>query len=192
MPLWLHAHRSVGGASVELAVGNSVAVVRSVAEGEAQLGFIETPRKIFGLRTSVVGGDSLTVVVSPTHPWARRRGPVGPDLLAETPLLLREPGSGTRDAFEAALLATGRVPAQPLAVLASTTTLKAASAAGDGPSVLSALAVASEVAAGTLVAVPVTGLDLSRQFRAVWRPSTNDADVQRFVRMARAISRRPA
>ncbi len=190
MPVWLHAHRSAGGASVELAVGNSVAVIRAVIDGSAQLGFIEGPRRIIGLRTAVVGGDSLTVVVAPTHPWARRRAPVGADLLASTPLLLREPGSGTRDAFEAALAATGRVPAEPLAVLASTTTLKAASAAGDGPSVLSELAVASELAHGTLVSVPVVDLDLSRQFRAVWRPKSNDANVQSFVKMSRAISRR--
>lgn len=190
MPVWLHAHRLAGGATVELAVGNSVAVIRAVIDGSAQLGFIETPRRIVGLRTTVVGGDSLTVVVAPGHPWARRRGPVGPDLLADTPLLLREPGSGTRDAFEAALAASGRVPTEPLAVLASTTTLKSASAAGDGPSVLSELAVASELEGGTLVSVPVEGLDLSRQFRAVWRQQANDANVQRFVKMARSISRR--
>ncbi len=191
MPAWLHTNRVAGGPLVELAVGNSGAVVRSVTEGSAQLGFIETPRRVVGLRTTVIGGDSLVLVVAPTHPWARRRGPIGPDHLADTPLLLREPGSGTRDAFEVALAASGRVPSEPLAVLASTTTLKAASAAGDGPSVLSELAVASEIDNGTLVVVPVVGLDLSRQFRAVWKPAAGDDDVQRFIRMARANSRRP-
>jgi len=191
VPTWLHAHRIAGGPQVELAVGNSVAVIRAIIDGGAQLGFIETPRRIVGLRTAIVGGDSLAVVVAPSHPWARRRGPVGPDLLANTPLLLRETGSGTRDAFEAALAATGRVPTEPLAVLASTTTLKAASASGEGPSVLSELAVAQEVAIGTLVTVPVTGLDLTRQFRAVWRPSANEADIQRFVKMVRPKPRRP-
>lgn len=191
MPAWLHTNRVAGGPLVELAVGNSGAVVRSVTEGSAQLGFIETPRRVVGLRTTVIGGDSLVLVVAPTHPWARRRGPIGPDHLADTPLLLREPGSGTRDAFEVALAASGRVPSEPLAVLASTTTLKAASAAGDGPSVLSELAVASEIDNGTLVIVPVVGLDLSRQFRAVWKPAAGDDDVQRFIRMARANSRRP-
>jgi hypothetical protein len=34
--------------------------------------------------------------------------------------------------------------------------------------VLSSLAVAAELAAGTLRAVPVTGVDLTRRLRAVW------------------------
>ncbi|MCU1359613.1 MAG: putative transcriptional regulator [Ilumatobacteraceae bacterium] len=193
MPMWLHAHRVAGGAPVELAVGNSVVVARAVTEGQVQLGFVETPRRMIGLRTAVVGGDELTVVVAPGHPWARRRAPLTPAILAETPLLLREPGSGTRDAFEAALAAArpGRVSTsiEPLAVLASTTTLKSATAAGDGASVLSRLAVEGDIASGRLVAVPVQGLDLHREFRAVWRPSEDDAAVQRFVRLAKSVRR---
>jgi DNA-binding transcriptional LysR family regulator len=59
-------------------------------------------------------------------------------------------------------------PAPPLAELSSTTAIKASVAAGAGPAVLSSLAVAGELAAGTLRAVPVSGLDLNRALRAVW------------------------
>ena len=59
-----------------------------------------------------------------------------------------------------------RVP--PLAELSSTTAIKAAVAAGVGPAVLSWLAVAADLAAGTLCAVPGSGLDLRRTVRAVW------------------------
>ena len=45
--------------------------------------------------------------------------------------------------------------------------IKSAVAAGIGPAVLSSLAVASEVAAGTLRAVLVTGPGLARQLLAV-------------------------
>jgi DNA-binding transcriptional LysR family regulator len=193
MPAWLHAHRLAGGASVELGVGNSVTVARAVSEGEVQLGFVETPRRMVGLRTAVVGGDELTVVVSPTHPWAKRRAPLTARELAATPLLLREQGSGTRDAFEEALSdalgADSPVDIAPLAVLASTTTLKSAIATGDGASVLSRLAVESDIASGRLVSVAVTGLDLRREFRAVWQPTQHDAAVQRFVKMARNVRR---
>lgn len=193
MPAWLHAHRLAGGSPVELGVGNSVTVARAVSEGDVQLGFVETPRRMVGLRTAVVGGDELTVVVSPAHPWAKRRAPLTARELATTPLLLREQGSGTRDAFEEALAAAlgADAPASiaPLAVLASTTTLKSAIAAGDGASVLSGLAVESDIASGRLVSVPVTGLDLRREFRAVWQPTQHDAAVQRFVKMARNVKR---
>lgn len=39
---------------------------------------------------------------------------------------------------------------------------------GAGPAVLSELAVAEELAAGRLTAVPVADLDLTRTLRAVW------------------------
>lgn len=189
LPAWLQAHRVAGGPSVELDVGNSVAVAAAVLEGEVRLGFVETPRRLVGLRTAVVGGDRLAVVVAPTHPWASRRTPITAADLATAPLLLREQGSGTRDAFEAALAAAGHHHVAPAAVLASTTTLKSAAAGGGGASVLSELAVANELAQGTLVSVPVRGLDLTRDFRAVWRPGSDDRDVQRFVRIAKGARR---
>lgn len=190
LPGWLREHRASGGAPVELVVGNSAAVADEVAEGRVRLGFVETPRRFPGLRSAVVGGDVLTVVVAPGHPWARRRRPLAAAELAATPLLLRERGSGTRDAFESALATMRLQHVVPAAVLASTTTLKAAAAAGEGASVLSELAVAADVAAGTLVTVGVQDLDLSREFRAVWSPTTVDPDVQRFVRRVRSIGPR--
>lgn len=189
LPRWLHARRAAGGAPVELRVGNSVAVEHAVTDGGVRLGFVETPRRIVGLRTAAVGGDRLVVIVAPDHPWARRRRPVTPDELAHTPLLQREVGSGTRDAFDAALASVGLRSAEPANVLASTTTLKSAVAAGDGVCVLSGLAVQAELAAGLLVEVAVDGLDLRRQFRAIWRPERGGADLDGFVRLARAASR---
>lgn len=56
----------------------------------------------------------------------------------------------------------------PVAELSTTTAIKAAVAAGIGPAVLSSLAVAPELAAGTLRAVAVRDLDLTRRLLAVW------------------------
>ena len=89
--------------------------------------------------------------------------------LAQTALVSREAGSGTRLFLEEALrlqAGLGQVP--PAAELSSTTAIKAAVAAGAGPAVLSSLAVAGELATGTLSAVPITGVDLGRTLMAVW------------------------
>jgi DNA-binding transcriptional LysR family regulator len=51
----------------------------------------------------------------------------------------------------------------------STTAIRSAVATGVGPAALSSLAVAPELANGTLRAVRVTDLDLSRRLLAVWR-----------------------
>ena len=80
----------------------------------------------------------------------------------------REPASGTRRFLEHALRAQALAePVPPVAELSSTTAIKSAVMAGIGPAVLSSLAVAAEVTAGTLRAVRVSGLDLRRDLHAV-------------------------
>jgi DNA-binding transcriptional LysR family regulator len=173
LPVWLTALRAVDpGAVVALSAVNSAEVAQAVLANAADIGFIEGPEIPDGLHAEPVGRDRLTLVVAPAHPWARRRSGVPAAELARTPLVSREAGSGTRRFLEEALRAQAgleRVP--PAAELSSTTAIKAAVAAGgagSGPAVLSSLAVAAELPAGTLRAVPVTGVDLTRTLRVVW------------------------
>ena len=170
LPGWLTALRARDPATaVALTAGNSADVAAAVLDDHADLGFVEGPDVPPGLAAQPVGADRLTVIVPPSHQWARRRSGVTAAELAATPLVAREPGSGTRRHFEEALRAhgvPGRVP--PVAELSSTTAIKAAVAAGIGPAVLSSLAVAPEVAAGTLRPVRVTDLDLARRLLVVW------------------------
>jgi DNA-binding transcriptional LysR family regulator len=170
LPGWLTALRSAApGAAVALSAVNSADVAAAVLSGGADIGFVEGPDLPDGLRSELVGRDALTVVVAPAHPWARRRSGITTAELAGTALVAREAASGTRRYYEQALRdQAGLTPASPLAELSSTTAIKASAAAGAGPAVLSSLAVAGELAAGTLRAVPVGGLDLNRALRAVW------------------------
>ncbi|REE99766.1 LysR family transcriptional regulator [Thermomonospora umbrina] len=189
MPGWLLAlHRARPGTAVTLRTANSSAVAEQVLAGTADLGFVEGTHTPAGLSGTVVAADRLVVVVSPGHPWARRRGEVTPGELAATSLALRERGSGTREVLDRALAAFGGVSA-PVLELASTTALKAAAASGAVPVVLSELAVADEVTTGRLVAVPVADLDLRRPLRAVWplgqRPAGPARDLLSLTRRAR-------
>ncbi|MFL6138185.1 MAG: LysR family transcriptional regulator [Frankiaceae bacterium] len=169
-PRWLTAlHRRDPSAVVSLRVGNSTAVVGLVRAGTVAVGFVEGPTAPPGLRTRTVGGDELVVVVHPRHPWARRRRPLPAEALAAERLVVREPGSGTREALERALAAVG-LTVRPGLELGSTAALKTAVATGEGPAVLSRLSVVAELADGRLVAVPVAEVDLRRSFRAVWSP----------------------
>ena len=170
LPGWLTALRAVDpGAAVALSAVNSTEVTEAVLATAADIGFVEGPGVPHSLRAGLVGQDTLTVVVARVHPWARRRSGIPATELARTPLVSREAGSGTRLVFEHALRTqAGLEHVPPLAELSSTTAIKAAVAAGAGPAVLSSLAVAAELSAGTLRAVTVTGLDLGRTLRAVW------------------------
>src|SRR5579863_7046689 len=170
LPVWLAALQAVHpGAAVALSAVNSAEVADAVLGGRADIGFVEGPGIPPGLHAEPIGRDVLTLVVAPAHRWARRHAGVPAAELAQTALVSREAGSGTRSYLEEALRAQAGVePVPPAAELSSTTAIKAAVAAGAGPAVLSSLAVAAELAAGTLSAVPVTGVDLGRTLMAVW------------------------
>ncbi|MEU3601835.1 LysR family transcriptional regulator [Streptomyces sp. NPDC006798] len=175
LPGWLVALRALRpDTAVSLYAGNSAAVADRLASGEADLGFVEGLRIPAGLDGATVAEDRLLVVVAPGHPWARRRTPVPPAELAAAPLVLREPGSGTRQVLDAALARYGGTAA-PLLELASTTAVKAAAVSGAGPTVLSELAVTDELAARRLVAVELADVPLRRALRAVWRRSQRPA-----------------
>ncbi|MFF8404984.1 LysR family transcriptional regulator [Streptomyces sp. NPDC015684] len=165
LPGWLLAlHAERPDTAVSLLAGNSAKVAELLLAGEADLGFVEGLTVPTGLDSVVIGHDRLIVVTAPGHPWARRRRPLTPEELAATPLILRERGSGTRQVLDAALGGLAR----PLLELSSTTAVKASAVTGAGPSVLSELAVGEELAMRRLVSIPVEGVPLRRDLRAVW------------------------
>ncbi|MGV9667992.1 LysR family transcriptional regulator [Nocardia niigatensis] len=188
-PKWLVGMRArMPDTSIALESGNSAEVAKAVLEGRAGIGFVESPRLPTELESYVVGRDRLVVVVAPGHPWARR-AEIDAAELARTPLICREPGSGTRISFERAMTAgmPGWEPNVALE-LSSTTAIKTAVADGIAPAVLSSLAVASELAEGILMSPMVTGLDLERQLRAVWPIGQKPTGPARDLY---AIARRP-
>jgi molybdate transport repressor ModE-like protein len=165
LPGWLLALRAQRpDTAVSLLAGNSAAVAERLLSGEADLGFVEGVSVPPGLDSATIAHDRLIVVTAPGHPWARRRRPLEASELAATPLILREEGSGTRQVLDSALGGLAR----PLIELSSTTAVKAAVVSGAGPAVLSELAVGEELAMRRLVRVPVDGVALARDLRAVW------------------------
>jgi len=165
LPAWLSALRRLDpGCTVAVRIDNSTGVVADVLGGTSAIGFVEGPYAPRGVRSAVVDHDELVLVVAADHPWAHRRRGVTPEELLTTPLITREPGSGTRVALDEALGA----PVRTVQELGSNAAVRVAVQAGAAPAVLSRLAVADALAAGTLLEVPVLGLDLRRQLRAVW------------------------
>ncbi|MDA8291048.1 MAG: LysR family transcriptional regulator [Actinomycetota bacterium] len=170
VPSWLSALRAAEpGAVVSLRMGNSEQVLETIARKDADVGFVEGRAAPPAVESRVVCDDDLVLVVAPGHPWARRRGPVGPEELARVPLVLRERGSGTREVLESALAEHGLAPSAGVE-LASTTAIKSAVADGGGAAVLGRLAIRAEVADGRLVALATRDLSLTRMIRVVWDP----------------------
>lgn len=167
LPDWLATHRRTGAAfHATMRIANSPAVLEAVREGDADLGFVEHGGDATGLETLVVGRDELVAVVSAQHRWASRTTIAVKELVGE-PYITREPASGTRTVAEDALAKAG-VRLEPALEAQSLETVKR-SVAGGGFSLLSPLAVAHEVDAGSLATRRVRGVDLRRELRAVRR-----------------------
>jgi len=180
VPGWLVSLRQrAPDASINLSVMNSAAVTDQVEAGQADLGFVEGPvQRRPRIRSRTVGHDRLAIVVAPGHPWTRRTTPLPAEELARTSLVLREKGSGTRQVLEEALARHGyRVSAN--LELGSTSAIIGAARRGEGPAVISSLAVFDDLAGGRLVEVAVEGVSLDRTFRAIWLSGSRPAALAR-------------
>lgn len=140
---------------VRLSLGNTLQVAKAVSDGAAELGFVEGKVADPMLQLTMVARDRLAIVVAPGHPWAHSDR-IKPKELALGEWVLREPGSGTRSEFEAALASRGIEPGllKVALELPSNEAVRAAVEAGVGATAISELVAASGLKSGALVSVP--------------------------------------
>lgn len=168
LPPWLEQFlRNRQNDSVKLEVANSSVVLERLAAKTADLGFIESPVVAPFMDEQVLAFDRLVTVVGRTHPWATLEA-VPLEALLTSSLVVRELGSGTREALESNLAEMGHPPPPAALELGSTSAVRAAVTSGGPPTVISHRAVAADLDAGSLIEVPVTGLRIERRLRAVW------------------------
>lgn len=169
-PWLVGLRRANPDSEVVVTVANSRSVCEHLDRGDVDLGFIETaviPEQFTSCR---VGTDRLVLVSSPDCSESLSRDSISAQGLPELPLLLREPGSGTRDTFLRALQhLLGRQPELHHAVeLGSTATILATARAGGGIGVVSERAARAGLLTGELCALEVPGLDTERPLTALW------------------------
>jgi len=144
------------GIDLHVAIANTEQVAQAVNRGNADLGFVEGEVDDPALAIRKIEGDSLAVVVGASHPWIGKTR-LTPKLLKETCWILREPGSGTRSMFEAALRKLD-IKLSELDVrleLPSNEAVRVAVESGDYATAISDLVVAQSLAAGTLHRVKI-------------------------------------
>jgi DNA-binding transcriptional LysR family regulator len=154
------------GIALSLRIGNTGQVAQWVHETSADIGLIEGEIDDPALSVRQVAEDEMVLVVGRSHPWAGR-AMVSPADLADSPWVLREPGSGTRSIFESWLAEAGVAPhSLPLALeLPSNEAIRSAVEAGAGAAVISRLVADAMLRAGSLVQI---GLALpKRRFYAL-------------------------
>ncbi len=192
LPTWLLLlRRSHPDLETAVEVVNSQGVVEHVRAGVADVGFVETPEAPQRLSAARVGQDRIALVVAANYPLAARaRQPLWHRDIVDQPLLLREPGSGTRETFLTALgVGTREHPSLTHTIeLGSTTMIVATALAGGGIGVVSARAVEREIAAHNLVELRLDGIELHRPLHAVWAGQHPAPLVAELIEIARSAT----
>lgn len=160
--------------TVSLSVANSAEVIDDVRSERSQLGFIEGTSIPRGLRHRSVATDRL-VVIAAAASTRTALGALDAGALAAHTLVLREPGSGTREVFLRALTDAGAHAPSSVIEMGSTAAIMQAVAAGDALGVVSDLALREHEHTGRLRTVPIPQLQLQRTLRAIWQAQHSGA-----------------
>ncbi|MCD6005182.1 LysR substrate-binding domain-containing protein [Vreelandella alkaliphila] len=152
---------------LRLRLRNTGEVITDLLRFDADLGLIEGQCHESRLKSETWCEDQLVIVCSPQHPLARKEWLDDADIRAAA-WILREPGSGTREVFEAAVLHhVERL--QVRMELSQHEAIKQAVKAGLGLGCLSHRSVEGELERGELISLN-SGLKLTRIFSLVWHP----------------------
>jgi DNA-binding transcriptional LysR family regulator len=174
------------GARVVLDVANTAEIARRVANFEIDVGLVEGELHHPDLTVTRWRRDELVVFCAASHPLARKRSLSDDDLRAAK-WIVREKGSGTRQAFERAM--HGLMPELEVALeLQHTEAIKNAVHAGLGIACLSRLTLEQEFRDGTLRPRPVVGHDFGRWFYfLLHRRKFKSAAIERWLTLCRAV-----
>lgn len=160
---------------VHLQIMNSASVEACVDTHHCDVGFIGRRPRVARLKALVVDSDEVVLVLPPGHRLAGR-GEVDLADLAGEPLVVREPGSGTRDAVEAALAERGRdlTVRRAVAEMGSGRALAAAVASGQGMGFVSSHLAGPD-------AVRLRGVPIRRPIYLIYHPRQLGDAARRFV-----------
>jgi len=171
--------------SVCLLIGSSRQVTEWIEDGRAEVGVVGARPSPKSLVARELQADELVLVVPPAHAWAGKTEVMLAELKAE-PLLVRERGSGSREALERALaevnaaLSGFRIAGE----IGSTQAIKQAVRAGVGLALVSKRAVEDECRANLLHCLKVKDLRVSRAFYLVThRDRSRSPLAQAFVEL---------
>lgn len=161
---FLHAYP---GIEVDLAIENRDAVIRRLEQGQDDLAVMMMPPHHMPLKSLVVMDNPLVLAGPVGHPWSvKKKMPL--KQLAGIDLLMREAGSGTRQATLEFLAAHNIAPRIRM-TLGSNEAVKHAVAAGLGLAIMSRHAIASQPARDGLCVLPVSSMPIRRSWQVVWR-----------------------
>jgi DNA-binding transcriptional LysR family regulator len=163
---------------IYLHVGNTKRVIEMLNSGNVDLGLIEGDVTRQKMIVKKLISDELVLIVSPGHPWAKRKEVALPDIIQE-PFILREAGSGTRQMIEKFFSRHGISPhdLQISAVFGSTEAIKDAVENGLGVSIISRWAARKEIKFGSLRLLSIKEEKMVRDISLIINKNTISSNV---------------
>ena len=180
VPLMAQYMREKPGSAVRLDIANTEEIARRVANFEIDVGLIEGELSHSQLEVTAFRDDELAVFSSPSHALAKKRALTDDDLKRAS-WIVREHGSGTRQAFDRAM--TGILPDLHITLeLPHTEVIKRAVETGLGLGCVSRLALTDAFRQGSLKPRPVPHRDFRRRFYFVLhRQKHVSAEIRRWL-----------
>jgi DNA-binding transcriptional LysR family regulator len=185
VPLMARFMREHAGARVTLEVANTAEIARKVSNFEIDVGLIEGELQDADLELTRWCDDELVVFCAPKHPFAKKKALRDDDLRAAA-WIVRERGSGTRQAFERAM--HGLLPELLIALeLQHTEAIKSAVEAGLGVGCVSRIALQEAFRHRGLIECRVPQRDFQRQFFFVLhRQKYRSAGLQSWLELCKS------
>ena len=160
--LWRRYQAAYPEHRVQVTIGNTAELLEAVAQEAVELALVGLPAHHAGVQVRSFMHDRLVVIIPPGDRWAGRTA-ITPEDLASRPLLVREPGSALY-ATVAQLLGPALLGGAGVIVLGEIEAIKRCVEAGLGVALVPEIAVAREVAAGTLQTLPLQSPDARRTY----------------------------
>jgi len=166
--------------TVRLVIGNREDILRGLDYNEFDLLVMGRPPEHVPLHATVLADHPHIVIAAPTHPLAAL-GIVEAEQLRRERFLSRESGSGTRMLMERFLARIS--PDSPVEVvdMGTNETIKQAVMAGLGIALISRHTCIAELEADKLVALPVAGLPIVRQWYLIRRADREPTAATRIL-----------
>lgn len=156
------------GARVE--ASDSITVINRVQDSSYDVGFCGVKPEGKELDYFKMADDEIVLIVSPEHPFARRRK-VSPLELEGEQIIFREETSGTQRSLKSLLAKAGLDIGKwsPSLMLGTSQAVVSAVESGLGIAFVSNLAIKKSMALGLVKQVAVDGIKLKRDFYCVYR-----------------------
>jgi len=154
-------HRSYPGIDLHLVIANTRDIADLLLAHDIEIALVEGPVESEEIESRSWRTDVMSLIVDPQHRFADVESGIDGAALSDEILIVREPGSGTREVVAQALAARGIEPKQTLEI-GSTEAIKQAVAAGLGVAIVSSATISDQIKLGRLKVVPMRDIAIER------------------------------